>query len=146
MNYRAVSFLLALLFLFMMTMGSLQAKTVFTCAMMDTDIFHECCCDGNRADRDCVDHNCNVMLGPNKGTCCDKSIEISIIADETRQNASFVKSNEIRSDVDPPQAIIANSLDILISLYPIVTSIVYSQPIASLSGSNIYLITQRLRI
>lgn len=146
MIYRAVSFLLALLFLFMMTMGSLQAKTVFTCAMMDTGTLYECCCDGSKVDKACLDHSCNVMFGPNKGICCERSIEVSIIADETRQNASFVKPIEIRSDVDPPQAIIANSLDILISLYPIVTSIVYSQPIASLSGSNIYLITQRLRI
>jgi hypothetical protein len=146
MNYRAVSSLLALLFLFMMTMGSLQAKTVFTCAMMDTDIFHECCCDGNRADRDCVDHNCNVMLGPNKGTCCDKSIEISIIADEAKQSTSFVKSTEIRSDVDPPETISVNFLNIPTPPSSVVILLVNSQPIGSSSGSSTYLVTQRLRI
>lgn len=146
MNYRTPSFLLALLFLFMMTIGSLQAKTVFTCAMMGTDIFHECCCDGNSADKDCADHGCNVMLGPNKGACCDKSIEISINADETKQSASFVKPTEIRSDVDPPQAIITNFFNILVSPHSAVALVVHSQPIASLSGSNTYLITQRLRI
>ena len=146
MNYRVPSFLLALLFLFMMAIGSLQARTVFTCAMMGMDILHECCCDGNRTDKDCVDHSCDVMLGPNKGACCDKSIEISINADEAKQNVSFAKPAEIRSDVDPPQAIIVNYFDIPASPYSVVVLVVNSQPIVSSSGSSTYLITQRLRI
>lgn len=130
----------------MTTIGSLQAKTVFTCAMMDTDVFHECCCDGNSADKDCVNHSCDVMFGPNKGACCDKSIEISINADEAKQNASFAKPAEIRSDVDPPQAIIVNYFDIPASPYSVAVLVVNFQPIIGSSGSSTYLITQRLRI
>ncbi len=146
MNYRVTSFLLALLFLFMTTIGSLQAKTVFKCAMMDGDIFHECCCNSNKADKDCMDHGCNVMLGLNKGACCDRSIEISINADEAKQSALFIKPVEIRSDVDPPQTIVANSFDNLVSSYSVAALIGYSRPIASSSGSSTYLLTQRLRI
>lgn len=146
MNHRISSLLLALMFLLMTAIGSLQAKTVFTCAMMGGDIFHECCCDGNRTDRDCADHNCNVMLGPHKGTCCDKSIEISINADEAKQSTSFVKPTEIRSDVDPPETISVTFLNITASPYFVVILVVNSQPIGSSSGSITYLITQRLRI
>ncbi|HBV21711.1 MAG TPA: hypothetical protein DEF07_08345 [Nitrosomonas sp.] len=86
------------------------------------------------------------MLGPNKGACCDKSIEISINADEAKQNVSFAKPAEIRSDVDPPQAIIVNYFDIPTSPHPIVVLVANSQPIVSSLGSSTYLITQRLRI
>ena len=145
MNYRIPSFLLALLFLLMMTIGSLQANTVFACAMMDANIFYECCCDGNRADEDCVDHSCNVMLGPNKGTCCEKSIEVSINED-TRQDSPLVKPVEIRSDVDPPQGFVVSSFDILVSPHSAVAFVIHPQPDTGFSGANTYLITRRLRI
>jgi hypothetical protein len=145
MNYRVPSFLLTLLFLLMMTIGSLQPKTVFACAMMDMVILYECCCDGHRTDKDCVDSSCDVMLESNRGPCCERSVEISINED-TRQDSPLVKPVEIRSDVDPPQAIIVNSFDILVSPHSAAALVVHSQPIAGLSGSNTYFITQRLRI
>ena len=145
MNYRVPSFLLALLFLLMMTIGSLQPKTVFACAMMDMVILYECCCDGHRTDKDCVDSSCDVMLESNRGPCCEQSVEISINED-TRQDSPLVKPVEIRSDVDPPQAIIVNFFDILVPPHSAVALVVHSQPIAGLSGSDTYLITQRLRI
>lgn len=145
MNYRVSSFLLALLFLLMMTIGSLQSKTVFACAMMDMVILYECCCDGHRTDKDCVDSSCDVMLEPNRGPCCERSVEISINED-TRQDSPLVKPVEIRSDVDPPQAIIVNSFDIFVSPHSVVAFVVHPQPDTGFSGANTYLITQRLRI
>lgn len=143
MNYRVPSFLLALLFLLMITIGSLQSKTVFACAMMDI-VMHECCCVNHKTDKDCVDSSCDVMLESNKGPCCDRSVEISINED-ARQDSPLVKPVEIRSDVDPPQAIVSSSY-IFVPLHYAATLVAHSQPIAGLSGSNIYLITQRLRI
>lgn len=144
LSRRILSFLLALLFLLIMTIGSLQPKTVFACAMMDTVILYECCCDGHKTDEDCVDSSCDVMLESNRGPCCERSVEISI--EDTRQDSPLVKLVEIRSDVDPPQSIIVNTFDIFASPYSAVALVVHSQPIAGLSGSNTYLTTQRLRI
>lgn len=144
MNYRVPSLLLALFFLLMMTIGSLQSKTVFACEMMDI-VMYECCCVNHKTDKDCVDSSCDAMLESNKGPCCEQSVEISVNED-TRQDPPLVKPVEIRSDVDPPQAIIINSFDIFVSSHSAVASVTHFQPIVSLSGSNTYLITQRLRI
>ena len=112
---------------------------------MDTVILYACCCDGHKTDKDCVDSSCDVMLESNRGPCCEISVEISINED-TRQDSPLVKPVEIRSDVDPPQAIIVNFFDILVPPHSAVALVVHSQPIAGLSGSDTYLITQRLRI
>lgn len=106
---------------------------------------YECCCDNHKTNEDCVDSSCDAMLGSNKGPCCERSIEISINED-ARQDTPLAKPFEIRSDVDPPQANITNSFDILLSPQYAVALVAHPRPIAGLSGSNTYLITQRLRI
>lgn len=142
---RVLSFLLALLFLLIMTIGSLQPKTVFACSMMDMVTLYDCCCDGHKTNKDCVELSCDALQKSSKEPCCEQSVEINI-SEEMRQNSPILQPVEIRSDVDPPQTI-ANSFDILAPpQYLVAFEVLHSQPIASLSGSNTYLITQRLRI
>ncbi|GJL67120.1 MAG: hypothetical protein NPIRA05_20910 [Nitrospirales bacterium] len=145
MNYRVPSLLLALLFLVIMTIGSLQPKTVFACAMMDMIVLDDCCCGNHKIDQDCVESSCDAMQEFSTEPCCERSVEISI-NEEAKHSQPIAKPMEVRSDVDPPQAI-ANSFDILAPpQYVVAFEVLHSQPIASLSGSNTYLITQRLRI
>lgn len=145
LSRRFLSLLLALLFLLMMTIGSLQPKTVFACAMMDMVTLYDCCCDDHKTDKDCVDLSCDALQKSSKEPCCEQSLEINI-SEETRQNSPILQSVEIRSDVDPPQAI-TNSFDILAPpQYVVAFEVLHSQLTTGLSGSNTYLITQRLRI
>lgn len=142
MNYRVPSFLLALLFLLIMTFGSLQPKTVFACAMMDMVTLYDCCCDD---DKDCVDLSCGAMQESSKEPCCEQSLEINI-SEENRQNSPILQSVEIRSDVDPPQAIVSSFNILAPPQYVVAFEVLHSQLTTGLSGSNTYLITQRLRI
>ena len=145
MSNRILTSLLSLLLLLMMTVGSLQSKTVFACAIMDAVMLDECCCDNHEADKDCVDSSCNAMLDPGQGSCCDRSTEVGINEDSL-QDSPVVKPVEIRSDVDPPLAIIDYSFDTLVPLNSTVALVIHSQPDTGLSSADTYLITQRLRI
>lgn len=144
MNYRASSLLLALLFLLAMTIGSLQPKTVFACTMMDMVTLYDCCCDDHKTDKDCLDLSCDAQQESSKKPCCEQSLEINI-SEETRQNSPILQSVEIRSDVDPPQAI-ASSFEILAPSHVAAFAALHFQLTTGLPGSNTYLITQRLRI
>ncbi len=144
MKLLAPSYLRPLLLL-VLIIGPLQAQTVFACAMMDTVMHNACCCDDHKVDEDCVDSGCDAMLESSEGPCCERSVEVSVDED-TRQSTPIVKSVEVRSDVDPPPAIVV-SLDVIATPQLIAVRGVFKPlPIPGQSGSDTYLITQRLRI
>ena len=132
-------FLLALLLL----AGTLQTQTVYACAMMETVMHDQCCCDDHG---DCAASDCSDTFYANDTPCCERTVELTNNSD-TQQAAPLGKQRiKIRSDVDPPTAIIAT--DDFLAVPGIFTSpvILPATESSTPSGSDIYLITQRLRI
>jgi len=135
MNRRLQTFLRSVLIL-IVGVGPLQAQAVFACSMMDT-VMEECCCGDHLIGDAAVDSN--------EEPCCEQSVEVQVDED-ARQDTQLVKPFEIRSDVDPPPAIV-NSFNVIAALQERSAPVVYqSRPTANFSGTNTYLITQRLRI
>jgi len=132
------------LLILIVAIGPLQAQTVFACSMMDM-VMEECCCDDHQTGKERFDSDWDAAVVSNDAPCCEQSVELQIDED-ARQDTRVVNPSEIRSDVDPPQAIVtafdANAAphgrSVIIVSQP--------QPIALHSGSDTYLITQRLRI
>lgn len=105
----------------------------------------DCCCIGHSLDEDCPDAKCDGAFNSDAEPCCERSLEVSI-REGARQNTPIVNSVEVRSEVDPPPAIAA-SLNEHFSPQSLV-AICLGFPRSTLrhSGSNTYLLTQRLRI
>lgn len=105
----------------------------------------ECCCDDHQTGKECLDSDCEVAVGSSEDPCCEQSVEVQVDED-ARQDTRVAKPLEIRSDVDPPQAIVASFNVIAATQGRAVLVVFQPQPIAHLSGSDTYFITQRLRI
>jgi len=139
------SFMRAVLLLMTFAVGPLQAQSVFACAMMDEVMHGECCCVGHKSDEDCADAGCDGALSSSDEPCCERSVEISL-DEEALQDVSVIKPAEVRSDVDPPTAIVASIDEIVPPQLRVAVRAASSLPDVAHSGSDIYLITQRLRI
>lgn len=145
MNRNSPSTVRAVLLLLILVVGPLKAQSVFACAMMDEVMFGECCCVGHKSDEDCADAGCNGAVSSNDDPCCDRSVEVSL-DDEARQDAPIINTVEVRSDVDPPTAIV-DSFETFELPHPrVAVRASISLPDVGHSGSDTYLITQRLRI
>jgi hypothetical protein len=68
------------------------------------------------------------------------------IDEEARQDAPIIKSVEVRSDVDPPTGIVATLPDFDLLPRRVAHRLDFSPSDSFKSGSDTYLITQRLRI
>lgn len=134
-----------MLLLLLLVVGPLQAQSVFACSMMDTVMHGDCCCVGHKSDQDCIDADCEGAVDASASPCCDRSIDISVDV-EARQGTPVVTAVEVRSDVDPPPAIIASINEIVPRQQSAAARVDYSPRVVCHSGSDIYLITQRLRI
>ncbi len=134
-----------MLILLVLVIGPLQAQTAFACKMMDTVMLGECCCEAHVALKDCVDSDCDAAVDSSWDPCCERSVDVSI-DDDARQDTPIVKPVEVPSDVDPPQAIAASFDVLILSQSFVARSVLQPHPIAGQSGSDTYLITQRLRI
>ena len=142
MNRRSKPSLTPLLLVLMLVVWPLQAQTVFACAMMDTVMHVACCCDDHH---DCADSDCDDALESNRGPCCKQSVELSFDQD-VQQNTPVIKPVELRSDVDPSQAMVA-TLDLTLPPQSVAAFVVFPRiDFPGQSGSDTYLITQRLRI
>jgi len=145
MNRNSPSTVRAVLLLLILVVGPLKTQSVFACAMMDEVMHGECCCVGHKSDEDCVDAGCDGALNSNDGPCCERSVEVSL-DDVARQDAPIVNPFELRSDVDPPTAIVG-SFDAFESPKPRLAARAFIfLPDVGHSGSDTYLNTQRLRI
>lgn len=85
------------------------------------------------------------MLEVKQGPCCERSTEVGINEDSI-QDSPVYKPVEIRSDVDPPLAIIDFFFAIFFLQNSPTALVVHLQQATGFSGTNTYLITQRLRI
>jgi len=132
----------ALLLLLLVLVGPLQAQTVFACPMMNVVMHDACCCAAHSADEDCVDANCEGSLPADASPCCDLSVELSF----DKAEAPSLKPIEFSSAVDPPPAFVVIQYDFLLSLPGAFVPAFSTFPQFSQSGTDTYLITQRLRI
>ena len=126
-----------LLFVMVLVLGPLNAQTVFACMMMGGIEFDTCCCE---------DH-APAILDSDDGdeSCCETSVELRIEQSSEQKNP-VTKLVEVRSDVDPPPAVlVANTTDPRSERALTITHRTqnwsYHNP-----GPQIYLVTQRLRI
>lgn len=135
----------ALLFLLLFVVGPLQAQSVFACPMMDKVVHGDCCCVGSNEDKDCVDATCEAALLAGPDPCCDQSVELSLDTD-ARLDTPLLKPVEVSSAVDPPPAILVVYFDFLLPQLEARVPVFTTFPEVSYSGTDTYLITQRLRI
>lgn len=143
-NHRRPSGLRALLLL-LLAAGPLQAQATYACAMMDTVVHDACCCEGPKVEDDCGNPGCDATLESGEGPCCERSVEVTV-DQESGQDALTAKPTEVRSDVDPPPALVC-SPDALFPPRPFPTR-AFADRLAGTgqSGSDTWLLTQRLRI
>jgi hypothetical protein len=133
------SFLRPLLLLIFLVVGPLQAQTVFACVTMDMvmNVVDSC-----KTNQDCVNMDLDDVLELNQNPCFEQSVVLSVDQD-LQQNMPIVNS-VVESDIDPPQ-VIATTLDGVLPRQ-FVLAVHPRSNFPGQSGSNTYLITQRLRI
>ena len=141
MLQRKRSFIRPLLLALLLVIGPVHAQAVMACAAMDMDMYSGHGCDDHKKDSDCLDSGHDIGDDP----CCEHSVEFSIDED-TKQKTPIAKSAEIHPGVDLFQAIIASFYVIEPTRAAALLGPNQSFPTASRSGSDTYLITQRLRI
>lgn len=138
MNVHRNTIIRALIFLLLV--GPLQAQQVFACGVMDAVFLDDCCCEDHN---NCGDSDHSDAITP-ENQCCEESIQLSF-NDEANSDVGVIKSVEIRSDVDPPVAIVFADEPFVEPVRFTEISYHYTSPPDS-QGSNTYLVTQRLRI
>lgn len=140
--YRPPSFVRALLLLFLV-IGPLQAQTIFACAMMDTVVYDQCCCEDHERAETCTNPECDPALD-SPTPCCEQSVEIGVDADSGRD--ATIKQAELRFDADPPPALLS-SLERFLAPHALLGPDTFPRlPAAGQSGSDTWLVTRRLRI
>ena len=142
----------ALLLLFILVVGSLQAQILYACAeiektvgtihkVSDMDTHSTNLCNGHEQ---CINVDCNAAFDSSQGLCCEELSVISINQD-LQQNIPIL-SSIVESDIDPPQVTDA-AIDSISQKKPISAFVAFPfSDFLSQSGSNTYLITRRLRI
>lgn len=141
---RKPSFLRTFLLLCLLAIGPLQAQVAFACAMMDTVVHDDCCCDDHGAETDCLRAECGSPPDAEQAPCCDLSVEIGV-DQETRQHTPSFKPLDQRLDVDPPPALVA-----ILDIFPASQASApaehsFDQDVLR-TGSDTWLVTRRLRI
>ncbi len=112
-------------------------------AMMDMgmDLQDEAVCCGDL--KACLSLDCDNALGSNQDSCYEQTV-ILTINQELQQNMPIL-SLVVESDVDPPQVMFI-TLDLVFPPQTVTAFVVFPHTDPIQSGSNTYLITQRLRI
>ncbi len=126
-----------LLFALVLVLGPLNAQTVFACMMMGGVELETCCCG---------DHEPAILdSADGEERCCEASVDLRIEPSLEQQNP-ITKPVEVRSDVDPPLAIlVANAIDPRPDRALAIAHRTQNRSSHN-RGSQTYLLTQRLRI
>ena len=106
--------------IFLLLVGPLQAQQMFACEMMNATFLDNCCCVNH-------DNGNDDAITVEKAPCCEESTELTLNfqADET---TNIIKSVEIRSDVDPPLAVIFAVEELVEPVRVIISNNQYSNP------------------
>lgn len=142
---RKRTFIRPLLLVLMLVIGPVHAQTVLACAAMDKVMHDDCFCDDYNKDKNCADAGIGAAVDSGGDPCCELSVEFNIDED-ARHDKPIAKPAEVRSDVDPPQSIIAAFDPVELPRPVAVLGAVQSFQTSGGFGSDTYLITQRLRI
>jgi len=134
-----------ILILLILVIGPLHAQTMFACEMMGKVMLDECCCEVLQALKDGVNSDCADVVDDGKDPCCEQSVQVSV-DQEARQDTPIVKPLQLPSDVDPPNTIVALFSMPVEPLLLACPGEIHSSTVAGQTGSDTYLITQRLRI
>jgi hypothetical protein len=145
MTGRYPSLFRALLPLVILIVGPLQAQGVFACQLMDEVMRGECCCVGHKSDQDCRDAACDGAVNANPNPCCERSVEVSFDQD-ARQNPPIVTPLELRFETVLPLAIAATDNGLISPRSGVTIGLDFRRSKLHHSGSDTYLLTQRLRI
>ena len=133
-------------------MGQLQAKTIYSCLMMDKsghnammdrdmDMQQDADCCGDQKARLSLD--CDDALVPNEDSCYGQIVVLTINQDLQQNRPILGLVGE--SDVDPPQ-VIFTTLDFVFPPQTVTAFVVFPRIYLIQSGSYTYFATQRLRI
>ncbi len=137
----------------MFSVGPLHAQILYACAQIEkasslaihnTSDASKHNADTCNAHQSCVNIDCDNALNSSQGRCCEESAVLTINPD-LQQNIPAINLAEVESDVDPPQ-VIPTILSSFLPQQASVVSVVFPRINSGQSGSNTYLITQRLRI
>lgn len=131
----------SLLLLIFLVVGPLQAQTVFACVTMDMvmNVVDSC-----KTNQDCVNMDLDDVLELDQNSCFEQSVVLSI-DQELQQNIPFINS-VVESDIDPPQEVVTTFDGVLPRQFVLAFIVHPRSDFPGQSGSNTYLITQRLRI
>lgn len=141
MHLRNRPFLRPLLLLLFLVVGPLQAQIVFACVTMDMVMSNVENCKTNQ---DCVNMDFDNVIDLNQSPCFEPTIVLSINQD-LQQNIPIINL-VIESSIDPPQ-VISTTPDLIFPPQSVLAFVVSTRfNLSGQSGSNTYLITQRLRI
>ena len=137
----------------MFSVGPLHAQILYACAQIekasslaihntsDASKHNANMCNSHQS---CVDIDCDNVLNSGQGQCCEESATLTINPD-LQQNIPAINLVEVESDVDPPK-VISTIPGSFLPQQTFVVSVVFPRINSGQSGSNTYLITQRLRI
>lgn len=106
MRPRVPSSLRTFLLLWLLAIGPLQAQVAYACAMMDTVVHDDCCCDDPLGEADSLPAERGTAADGERTRCCEVSVEIAV-DQETRQQAPTFKPPDQRLYLDLPPALVA---------------------------------------
>ncbi len=86
-----------LLFALILVLGPLNAQTIFACMMMGGAELETCCCDDQVP--------AIVDFDDQQESCCEIRVELRVET-SSEQDSPTTKPAEVRSDVDPPSALL----------------------------------------
>lgn len=142
---RKSSSLRTLLLLCLLAVGPLQAQVAYACAMMDTVVHDECCCDDSASKADGLRAERGTGAEGKRTPCCEVSVEITV-DQETRQHTPTFKPPDQRHDFDLPPALVTTfNRPFLWSQRPTSYAHNFVRRLPD-GGSDTWLLTRRLRI
>lgn len=142
---RKPSSLRSFLLLCLLAIGPLQAQVAYACAMMDTVVHDDCCCDDPLGEADRLPTQRGTTTDGERTPCCELSVEITV-DQETRQHTPIFKPPDRRLDLDLPPALVATLDRPPLSPGRPASYAHFLDHRTADAGSDIWLITRRLRI
>lgn len=147
------SFLHPLLLILMLVAGPLHAQILYACTKIEKTaemIVHDISdqsknytnlCNDHQ---DCINLDFDNVIDSNQNPCCEQSVVLSI--DQSLQQSIPIINSVFESNIDPPQAM-DTAFDFVFQQQVVLAFVVFPRiNLSGQSGSNTYLITQRLRI